>query len=172
MANKIKIPVFCMVCLLLFAMLSGCGSDPKNYAQVQPDGTVRYDTDDAVDPMNYTLYVNKEITLITNILATHTGNGDNVIKGKYPAADESISVATDLDLVAEAIESVETMHPPTDYEDDREAILIAMLAAQDSLTNYKAALDGEADYDLRDCVELMEGDYVNLTGKMHATYWE
>ena len=47
-----------------------------------------------------------------------------------------------------------------------------MLAAQDSLTNYKAALDGEADYDLRDCVELMEGDYVNLTGKMHATYWE
>lgn len=167
------LPIATLLCVGLLATLPGCNSNSnENYAKVQEDGTIKYNTDDEVDPMNYTIYVNKEITLMTNILSTHISNGDNVEKGKYLATDELKTVESDLDLVQEAIDSVDTLHPPTDYEDDREAILTAMVTAQDSLERYRDALNGEGAQTIKECIGLMEGDYATLTGKMQAVYWE
>lgn len=167
-----KVSVFaCGLAVAALALLSGCADEP-NYAKVEDDGTITYSTDDAVDPMNYTLYVNKELTLVSNILSTHIINGNNIIKEDYPASDALTSLKDDLDLVEEAIASVETMHPPEEYVDDREAILTAMVTAQDSLLRYRDTLSGDNTLTLEDCVNLMEGDYTNITGKMQGAYWE
>lgn len=171
--QHIRIPIAALACILILSSMPGCANqNNENYAKVQDDGTIEYNTNDAVDPMNYTLYVNKELTAITNILSSHIANGDNVVKGKYLASGEAKTLEENLDMVQEAIDSVDTLRPPTDYEDDREAILTAMLTAQDSLTRYKDALNGEGSLSIEECVDLMEGDYITLTSKMHATYWE
>jgi len=167
------IPIITLACIFAVGTLPACSNqNSDNYAKVQEDGTVEYDTSAAVDPMNYTMYANKEITMITNILSSHIANGDNVVKGKYLASDELRTLEGNLDMVQEAIDSVDTMHPPADYEDDREAILAAMLNAQDSLTRYQDALNGEGSLSIEKCVDLMEGDYITLTSKMQAAYWE
>lgn len=171
--QHIRIPIVVLTCTLILSSLPGCANqNSDNYVKVQDDGTIEYDTNDAVDPMNYTLYVNKELTVITNILSSHIANGDNVVKGKYLASDEAKTLESNLDMVQESIDSIDTLHPPTDYEDDREAILTAMLTAQDSLTRYKDALNGEGSLSIEECVDLMEGDYITLTSKMQAAYWE
>lgn len=174
MVNKVSkmTALCCGVMVAALPLFSGCTASEPHYTQVADDGSIEYATDDATDAMNYTLYVNKELTLVSNVLSTHIINGTNVISEQYPTSDALISLNDDLDLVEEAIASVETLHPPEAYIDDREAILTAMVTAQDSLLRYQKALNGDESLSVEDCVHLMEGDYTNVTGKMQATYWE
>ena len=73
-------------------------------------------------------------------------------------------------MVAEAIESVETLKPPTDYEDDRDTILQKLVNAQSSLSEYHSALSDNSD-DLQSAVDLMESDYISLSGSFNLP-WE
>lgn len=156
------------VCIL--STLCSCGGQERR-AEITDEGIVLYNTDDAPDANNYTAYVNKELTLVMNILRTHMTTAENIINGKALAADESKNLTGDIDLVEEAVESVETMNPPLDYEDDREAILTKLANALDTLTSYQEALDdGESD-SLQNFIDLMESDYSALSGSFNIL-WE
>lgn len=156
------------VCIL--STLCSCGGQERR-AEITDEGIVLYNTDDAPDANNYTAYVNKELTLVMNILRTHMTTAENIINGKALAADESKNLTGDVDLVEEAVKSVETMNPPLDYEDDREAILTKLTNALDTLTSYQEALDdGESD-SLQAFIDLMESDYSALSGSFNIL-WE
>lgn len=155
---------------LACGLLTGCAESAKQKTDVTDEGIVIYDTDTATDSMNYTNYANKEIDLVMNILSTHIANADNVNKGKYIAFDELSAVIADRDKVAEAIDSVEGLNPPNQYEDDRDTILERLTNADGTLEAYQEALeDGETD--LQDYIDLMEGDYVALSGAFNLP-WE
>jgi hypothetical protein len=172
--ENIKIKSFIICGLFLSTLcLTACSPAPTdNYKKVDNSGNVvEYSTQDSIDPTNYTIYVNKELDLVMNILSTHISMGDNIIKGKYFAADELANVKSDLDMVAEAISSVEVLNPPTDYEDDRAAILRKMVNAQDTLNAYCEVLESGDLTNLQDCVDLMESEYISLSGSFNVQ-WE
>ena len=159
-----------LVLLTLLALLSGCGSSTDQKTAVTDEGIVIYDTDGPTDSMNYTNYMNKEINLVMNILSTHIANADNLTKGKYILEDELSAVIADRDKVAEAIDSIEGLNPPSQYEDDRAVTLERLVNADNTLETYQAALeDGETD--LQDYIDLMEGDYVTLSSAFNLP-WE
>lgn len=166
--------LLCVICTtaILFSLLSSCSNQPSdNYTKIDDDNVVQYTTDDAIDPQNYTTYVNKELNLVLNILSSHVTMGDSLIKEKGVISDELASVKSDLDMVAEAIESVETLHPPKDYEDDRDTILQKMVNAKASLEAYRDMLESDDISGLQDLVDLMSTDYNSLSGSFNMP-WE
>lgn len=170
MRKVYKLFLFTGALALLLGCTTACSSSDDNYQKIDDD-TVQYSTDDAIDPANYTTYVNKELDLVMNILSTHVSVGDNIIKGKYSADDEAESVKADLDMVNEAIASVESLHPPTDYEDDRDAILAKMVNAKGALQAYYDILTSDSLDTLQDSVDLMESEYISLSGSFNLP-WE
>lgn len=162
--------IFLTLSALTIGLLTSCGDSTDQKTDITDEGVVIYDTDTATDSMNYTNYTNKEIDLVMNILSTHIANADNVNKGKYIASDELSALISDRDKVAEAIDSVEGLNPPNKYEDDRDTILERISNADGTLEAYQKALeDGETD--LQDYIDLMEGDYVALSGVFNLP-WE
>lgn len=158
-----------MAVCILFTLCS-CGGQERR-AEIAEDGIVLYNTDDAPDANNYTTYINKELTLVMNILRTHMTTAEDIVNDKALAADELKNLAGDIDLVEEAVESVETINPPLDYEDDREAILTKLANALDTLTSYQETLDDGGTDSLQDFIDLMESDYAALSGSFNL-FWE
>lgn len=147
--------------LIPLSLAAGC-SKPAKTPELTADGFVVYDTENSTDANNYTVYTNKEIILVMNILSAHMSNADNLNKDKYILDDELNAVIKDRDKVAEAIASVEGLNPPNDYEDDREAILERMVNADSTLEAYQDALENE-ETDFQDYIDLMEGDFTSLS---------
>lgn len=163
------------ICILIILIpvlaLSGCTQKPKAEALITDNGIVIYNTDDSTDAMNYVTYVNKEMDLVMNILSSHMANGNSISKGDYIIADEIDAVSESLVLVAEAIESVNTLNPPEVYENDRLAILRRMKNAENTLEAYKEVLEAGKTTSIGEYVKLMEGDYVSLSGYFNV-FWE
>lgn len=164
----------CMI-LALAMVFTLCACTSKNqthqYAMVEEDNTVTYNTDESTDSLNYTLYVNKEIAMVLNFLEGHMANALYVKDGKYPIEDEIDNVYESLDMIAEAINSVEVLNPPNKYEDDRSAILRRMANIQNTLTDYKADLEAADLSDIEAFVDIMSGDFASLKS-YYNNQWE
>ena len=160
--------------LLLFVILaiaisvSGCS---KHFNTTPTDPAyVQYNAN-PVDALNYSLYTNKEITMVLNALESHTANALLVQKGSYPVADEIANLQTSLDMVGEAIESVELLAPPKDYDDERTDILRRMVNAQDTLKAYKTCLEKNELENIPRYIDMMSGDFASLKA-LFNNLWE
>lgn len=160
---------FSLLIAVMSMILCGCASTTTE--AVYNDDAVLYYSDDAVDPLNYVTYTNKEINLVMNELSIHIANADSLSKEEYVISDEIAAVNESLNLVQEAIDRVEHINPPSDYEDDRETILRRMTNAEDSLTLYLSALQENETENLSTYIDLMHGDYVSLSGSFNIM-WE
>ncbi|MBQ3010630.1 MAG: hypothetical protein IJD81_05525 [Oscillospiraceae bacterium] len=149
-----------LLCLLFtLLLLSGCSTGHK---QVPMDDG--YSTDTATDALNYTTYMDKELGLVMNLLATHLGNSRTALDSTALTANETQSVAENLLLIADAIDSVDTLRPPDGYEDLRNSALRRLEEAQEAIMEYQSALvaaDAEA---VDTAITRMESAYVSLTG--------
>lgn len=170
--NRVKLLCLVLATTSSFLLLSACTKQPNdNYAKIDSDDVVQYTTDDALDPQNYTTYVNKELNLMMNLISSHVTSGDSLIKGNGVLADELASVKHSLDLAAEAITSVETLHPPKEYEDDRDTILQKMVNAKATMEAYRDTLEAEDTDSLRSIVDTLSSDYASLSGSFNMP-WE
>ena len=158
-----------LICLLSLCIgIYGCSTPSRELTE---EGIVFYNTENSIDPLNYTLYANKEISLTLNLLEGHMTNGRYVIKDKYPIVDEIDNVTESLDMIDEAIFSVETLNPPNEYEDDRDYILRRMANIRDTLEAYKGALLENNFEDIEKCIDVMAGDFTALKS-MFNNMWE
>jgi len=152
-----KYRLLCLLSLLLF--LSGCIA---GHEQVPMDDG--YTTDTATDALNYTTYVDKELGLVMNLLATHLGNSRSALDAAELLANEIRNVSESLLLISEAIDSVDALRPPDGYEDLCEAALRRMKEAEDAVEGYQSALDLADSDAVEAAVTRMESAYVALTG--------
>ena len=166
--SKYRLLLF-IITVLPLIVLGGCAT-PATPAPAD-NGAVTYRTDTSTDAMNYTTYVNKELDLVMNILSSHIANGRQVAKGEYIAEDEIDAAAESLVYIADAIDSVDLLNPPAEYEDSRLAILRRMNNAADTVGAYRAALEEGRTEDIDEYVKLMEGDYIALSGVFNVM-WE
>lgn len=161
----IRITTHVVILVLLIFVLSiffsGCIAEKpivtEDGIQIQSDGQ-------APDAMNYTLYMNKEIALVMNILEEHMANALKVKNESYPIEDEIDNAKHSLVMVQEAVDSVCQIKAPNGYEEDGADILRRMQNAQNTLEGYYQALLDNNLADIPDYTELMEGDFASLKG--------
>ena len=162
--KKVVIPI----CILLFTVLSGCDITS---IQQPSESASQYSTQFPLTALEYTIMTNKEIALVINLLETHMSNGRNVVRSRYPIEDEIRNVEHSLIMTGEAIKTIDTLYPAVTYEDDRLEILRRMENAQNSLENYKEALEGRDPELVQGLIGVMQGDFVALKG-MFNIMWE
>lgn len=152
-----KYKLLCLLSILL--LLSGCTS---GHEQIPMDDG--YSTDTATDALNYTTYVDKELGLVMNLLATHLGNSRSALDAADLLANEIQNVSESLLLISEAIDSVDTLRPPDGYKDLRESALRRLEEAEEAIKVYQSALDTADETAVDVAVTKMESAYVALTG--------
>lgn len=153
-----KIQAVIAIFVLATCLLSGC---VQNKAQLTDSGFVIYNTENAVDANNYTIYVNKEINLVLNTLEGHLAISKKILTNTYPVEDEVANLTESIAVIRGAYQSVELMNPPKEYEDNRMAVLRRMNNAINSLENYQEALKDNSAF-LSDYLDVIEGDYAAL----------
>lgn len=153
----------CILALTLCACMTGCSSIEP------PDpSTGKYSTQYPQSVLEYSIYMNKQITVFTNQISTRLNQAahskDGIYENEADLATESVEIMQD------AYDEVIATQPPKNYEDDRLATLEAMQTAIDHMQEYAdAAANGETDFS--DYTHSFESDFNALTG-MASLYYE
>ena len=150
-----------LLCAAVCAGLTGCASvGPK-----KPDGT--YATQNRLSSTEYSIYINKQITVFTGQLMTRMQAILNLKDTTYH--DEYALAAHSFSVMQKARDEVEVTYPSTGRDDDRTSVLRAMKTAMDDMNAYLDAIqDGD---DLTSYKDTFQGDFNELTG-LAALYYE
>lgn len=146
---------FLCACAFFAACVSGCA---KIKSASPKDG---YSTDFAMSAIEYSLFLNKEITAAENILFTRYLCAKDLGTDAGAAEAELESAAEAASKVASIIDEVTVTMPATGYEDGRQNALDLMEDAKAALDGYIAGLEaGEpADADaLQSCCLALSGE--------------
>lgn len=150
-----KARAFLCACALSAAFVSGCG---KMENASPEDG---YSTDFAMSAIEYSLFLNKEITAAENILFTRylcakdLGTDAGATEAELESASEAAS------KIASIIDEVTVTMPATGYEGSRQDALDLMEDAKAALEGYIDGLKagGPADADaLQSCCLALSGE--------------
>lgn len=150
-----------LLCAAVCAEMTGCAPiKPK-----KPDGT--YATQNRLSSIEYSIYINKQITVFTGQLMTRMQAILNLKDTTYH--DEYALAAHSLSVMQKARDEVEVTYPSTGRDDDRTSVLRAMKTAMDDMNAYLDAIqDGD---DLTSYKDTFQGDFNELTG-LAALYYE
>ena len=128
-----------LIPLLLFCiLLSGCGGGCSSFS-IEPDSssTGTYSTQTSMSSLEYSIYMNKQITLFTNQLTATI----SIIQTDYDY-ENAIDLANEnLDSMNDALEEVIVTMPAETAEDDREMTIEAMETAIEHMEQYIEALE-------------------------------
>lgn len=163
-----KLVIVCLSAVFLFSALSACESNKPSKPQNQ------YSTDVAYSASQYTMFLNKEITTVTNQLTTQMALADGVAhNSSYPIADAQASIESSIKIMDECIENVDEVFPPADYYEDRENLLECMKNVKSTFEAYRDALKSQPidTAKIEELIKIMEGDYMAITA-ISNIYWE
>lgn len=159
--KRLKCSILCvgMICNILF---TGCSTE------IKPDSKEEgvYATQNPLSAVEYSIYMNKQITVFTNQLTTRMIMANNAQESTYEneadMADESVIIMED------ALEEVVVTYPSDTSEDDREAAIMAMQTAVDHMVSY--AEDVRNGEDTTKYINVFQNDFNALTGLANLYY--
>ena len=156
-----KKAVYSLLIALLIMNLCGCGD-------IRPDSadSGRYSTQTSMTSAEYSVYMNKQITVFANQLTTHLVMIKNSVDGNY---ENAVTLAEEsIRIMEEALNGVIVTMPAKTSESDRETTITAMQTAIDNMKQYKESL--EAGKDISDYKTAFENDFNALTGLANLYY--
>lgn len=152
-----------MAVLILTVNVSGC----SKIGPFQEDG---YKTEFPMSAVEYSVFLNQETAVLTNILLTRMSIGTSVTEEGYEASKEIASTEESIRKAKEVQDELTSTMPATTYSTDRQNILDLTGDIVDTLEDYKSALE-EEDYDkIKSLVVTMKNCYVSLTGEANVNY--
>ena len=121
--------------LLLTAAMSvlvigGCGKI------IHPSPEDGYATDYAMSATEYTLFLQKQILVLNNVMFTRSLMADDVANGKYEAEKELQSAESSLDQVETLQDEITAAMPASGYETDRQDTIDLAEDARNILEDY------------------------------------
>ena len=123
----------------------------------------------ALDDHAYTLTLNKRITVVSNQIITQISNAQSISDA---TKDNCIASAqASIRIVDEAIQEVETMPAPAEYEADKQNALRIMRLTKEHMEQFVSRMGADnknADYG--DIVDLLQNDYNTLTAEFVPNY--
>lgn len=159
MVRKIKVLLICVTACIA---ITGCDT------KIQPDsksaGT--YSTQTPMTALEYSIYMNKQITVYANQLSSRMSmvknSTDNPYEHETDLAEESLKIMTD------TLEEVTVTKPAETAEDDRETTIEAMQTAVDHMQQYVDALNNQEDVSA--FADVFQNDFNALTGLANLYY--
>lgn len=149
--------------LLLTVCCSGCGNlDDPNTTEQQT-----YSTQLPMTVMQYTTYINREITDVQNQLTSQILLLDSLSKGECKREEALLSAEASLKNVKRIIESVDTTYPPLEMTGVRAEMLIVLENIDSLLNDYVMVLSDSAEISAEKIISLknqMETISFTLTG--------
>nr|WP_303180707.1 hypothetical protein [Lachnoclostridium phocaeense] len=153
-----------MTALAITLSCSGCALET-----VRPDTADKgvYSTQNSMSAAEYSIYINKQITVYTNQLTTRMSMIQNMKQGSV--YENEIQMAEkSLEIMADVLESVTVTKPSFYRGDDREKVILAMETANDNMELYTEGLkNGD---DVSGFEELFQNDFNALTGLANLYY--
>lgn len=147
--------------LLLLAGLTGC-------TPIQPDSSDNgtYSTQNPMSATEYSIYINKQITVFTNQLTTRRTMAHNLQESEYDS--EAYMTKQSIEVMKNALEEVKVTMPASGREDDREALIVAMETAISHMKAYLECVEtGESTSGF---IKDFENDFNQLTGLANLYY--
>lgn len=159
--NRRFVTAFIIVCSFTLVLLCGCVQHPW---QKNADDTI-YSAQFPYSDVEYTMYVNRELDPVTNVLSANLMLARNVADDEYPQEDALMSATSALKTVQESKENINVMQPATGYEDYRLDVLQALVNAENTLETYiKILAESSPDREsLLAIAEVMESDFIAIT---------
>ena len=149
---------------MLMLLLTGC--DTKIEPDKPTDG--KYATQNQTSSLEYSIYMNKQITVFTNQLSTRMGSAKNISNG-YNVDNEITLAEQSLSVMQAAYDETNTVYPPNGADDDRQATLTAMETSISHMENYIEDL--KSNNDVSGYFKDFENDFNQLAG-LASLYYE
>lgn len=144
----------CMYCLCACSSILPDTSSNGDYATQTPPSAIEY-----------SIYMNKQITVFTSQLTTHMAlivNAGSNYENIIVVAEESAKIMEDV------LDEVIVTYPAVTYEDDRDATIIVMETTIEHMKSYIEDLkDGKS---ISEYVDNFQNDYYALTGQANLYY--
>lgn len=102
--------------LAVIIVIGSCGCGKIEH----PSGEDGYATDYAMSTVEYTLFLQKQLLVLDNILFTRSLMADDVAAGKYEAAKELESAKNSLEQVQTIQNEITATMPASGYDADRQ----------------------------------------------------
>lgn len=153
--------IACGLVLFLLVSMTGC-------APIQPDTADdgKYSTQNPMSAAEYSIYINKQITVFTNQLTTRRTMAKNLPESSYE--NEAYMAEQSLKVMQDALEEVKVTMPSSGREEDREALIAAMETAISHMEGYIDCV--EAGSDTSAYTKEFENDFTQLTGLANLYY--
>lgn len=146
------------VYLFVFSLLmSGC-------AKIKPDTpqSGKYATQNRLSAVEYSIYINKQLTVFTNQISTRMGSISNLSKD-FNVDNEITLAQNSLDILQETYDETATVYPSEGDDANRDATLVVMMTAIGHLQSYINDLDKKSD--VSGYFKDFENDFNSLTGQ-------
>lgn len=159
-----RIKIISMLCISLAIFLSGCGKIESGSIE---NG---YATEFAMSAVEYSIFINKQISSAENILFTRMSMADNVMDGVYEISKEIENIDEAISKMDAILEETTITMPATNYETDRQSILNLMEDAKLALEDYKEVLESGSYSRLEAYANQLKACYVALSGEANVYY--
>ena len=148
--------IFFLIAAVIAALsLSACKMEIK---PAEPNGN--FSTQTRMTAIEYSIYMNKQITIFANAIMTRMQAVHNMNGTMYSREAELAEAAKK--TLQEARDEVETTYPASGKDDDRETVLQTMDTALNDFGTYIQALKEQKD--VSDYADIFENDFNELTG--------
>lgn len=160
---KTKMQILGLFTFILVALiaLSSCGEIVSSRNEVPDTYSAQY----AQSPTEYMIFIDKEITPITNCLTTEILLSRHVEEGSITKEKALESAKSTLNTITECIEQVDMMQPPASYTEVRQNVLSAMDQCKVDIEEYIDVLEGEKTTSFSSLRDSMQADFILITGE-------
>ncbi len=158
-----KAPKRIIIVLSLSALtLVGCGSENNGFTidgkkALETDGT--YTTQTRLSALEYSIFMNKQVTVFTNNLSTHIALAQNSKNFNYDA--NLVTAQNSLEQMQNALDEVVVTYPSQGSDNDRETAIITMKTAISHMKEYIEKIENNED--ISDFSSYFENDFLGLT---------
>ena len=145
----------CVLAIVL--LLSSC-------TKVEPDSSRdgKYATQNRLSAVEYSIYINKQLTVFTNQISTRMGSVSNLSKD-FNVDNEITLAQNSLDILQETYDETAVVYPSEGDDANRDTTLIVMMTAIEHVQSYIKDLGKNVD--ISGYYKDFENDFNALTGQ-------
>ena len=162
MSTVIKKIIILFLTIFAGVACAGCSTEIKPDTAEQ--GT--YGTQNKNTALEYSIYMNKQITNFANQLTTRltmiNNHEDSQYENEIELTEQSIEIMEDI------LEQVTVTNPSVNGEDDRESVILAMETSVEHMKDYRTALENQTS--VKGFADEFQNDFNALTGLANLYY--
>lgn len=141
--KRLKLGV-AVITVFMATLISGCTPIENYFVKDAPDYAKVANT--PLTAIEYTNKINRTLVPLLSDGETYLSHHLDIVKGKFPKAQESAMVENTINKIQTAIEEIDALYQPAQYSDHKAETIMLLNQYKDAMRRYKEALDsGDVD---------------------------